>query len=134
MSAPEVKGWCPGAYKPMQSGDGLVVRVRPMAAQISAAQATGLAQAAQAHGNGFIDLTNRANLQIRGVSTDSYPALMADLDSMGYKRVILKSDQEPSSLLLVGLSGMVGMVRLCLKSLRRARARVMERLTAQFSL
>jgi precorrin-3B synthase len=83
MSAPEVKGWCPGAYKPMQSGDGLVVRVRPMAAQISAAQAAGLAQAAQTHGNGFIDLTNRANLQIRGVSTDSYPALMADLEALG---------------------------------------------------
>ena len=25
----EVKGWCPGALRPMQSGDGLIVRVRP---------------------------------------------------------------------------------------------------------
>ncbi|MEO1207882.1 MAG: precorrin-3B synthase, partial [Pseudomonadota bacterium] len=24
-----VKGWCPGALRPMESGDGLIVRVRP---------------------------------------------------------------------------------------------------------
>ena len=29
MSAFEIKGWCPGALRPMLSGDGLVVRVRP---------------------------------------------------------------------------------------------------------
>ena len=29
MSAPQVKGWCPGAHRPMMSGDGLVVRIRP---------------------------------------------------------------------------------------------------------
>ena len=28
MSAPIVQGWCPGAHRPMMSGDGLVVRVR----------------------------------------------------------------------------------------------------------
>ena len=29
MPAWEIKGWCPGALRPMQSGDGLVVRIRP---------------------------------------------------------------------------------------------------------
>ena len=29
MSAPVIQGWCPGALRPMMSGDGLVVRVRP---------------------------------------------------------------------------------------------------------
>ena len=28
-SKPVVQGWCPGAHRPMMSGDGLVVRVRP---------------------------------------------------------------------------------------------------------
>ena len=28
MSAPQVFGWCPGALRPMMSGDGLVVRLR----------------------------------------------------------------------------------------------------------
>ncbi len=29
MTGWEIKGWCPGALRPMQSGDGLVVRIRP---------------------------------------------------------------------------------------------------------
>ena len=82
MSAPIVQGWCPGAHKPMMSGDGLVVRVRPVAAEISSEQALGIATAAKEFGNGFIDLTNRANLQIRGVSQDSYPKLMEQLDTL----------------------------------------------------
>lgn len=79
MSEPIVQGWCPGAYKPMMSGDGLVVRIRPVAAEISPEQALGIAAAAKEFGNGFIDLTNRANMQIRGVSDEGYPQLMERL-------------------------------------------------------
>lgn len=68
MSDFAVQGWCPGALRPMRSGDGWVVRVRPRAACLTRAQALGLCDAALAHGAGLIDLTNRANLQIRGVS------------------------------------------------------------------
>lgn len=28
MSVPIIQGWCPGALRPMASGDGLVVRIR----------------------------------------------------------------------------------------------------------
>jgi len=90
MSAPAVKGWCPGAYKPMMSGDGLVVRIRPFAAEISSEQAIALGEMAKRFGNGFIDLTNRANLQIRGVSEEGYPALMEQLTSAG----LLDADQD----------------------------------------
>lgn len=84
MSAqPDVKGWCPGAYKPMISGDGLIVRVRPFYGRLDAEQMLGLCRAAQAYGNGFIDLTNRANLQIRGVSEADYTALLAALKGLG---------------------------------------------------
>ena len=34
MSAAAIKGWCPGALRPMQSGDGLVVRVRPFGGRV----------------------------------------------------------------------------------------------------
>jgi precorrin-3B synthase len=71
----EVKGWCPGALRPMQSGDGLIVRVRPQSATFSPDQLGVLADAARRFGNGHIDLTRRANLQIRGVSETSLPAL-----------------------------------------------------------
>lgn len=76
MSAAPVKGWCPGALRPMQSGDGLVVRVRPFGGRLDAAQAAGLAHLAERHGNGLIDVTSRANLQIRGVSESSHRLLL----------------------------------------------------------
>lgn len=83
MSAPEVKGRCPGALRPMMSGDGLVVRVRPRLARLTAAQAFGLAELADRFGSGLIDLTNRANLQIRGVAEDDHRALLSGLDGLG---------------------------------------------------
>ncbi len=79
----EVRGWCPGALRPMRSGDGWVVRIRPRRARLSRAQALGLCAAADAHGAGLIDLTNRANLQIRGVSEATLLPLqsaLAELD------------------------------------------------------
>ncbi|MTH79766.1 precorrin-3B synthase [Paracoccus aestuariivivens] len=79
MSASEIRGWCPGAHRPMMSGDGLVVRVRPPAGELTRRQASGLADAAERYGNGQIELTNRANLQVRGVSNDNYASLLSDL-------------------------------------------------------
>jgi precorrin-3B synthase len=79
MSAMAVKGWCPGALRPMQSGDGLVVRVRPFGGRLDAAQIAGLAHLAERHGNGLIDVTSRANLQIRGVSDTSHRLLLDGL-------------------------------------------------------
>src|SRR5579871_1173083 len=79
VSAVAVKGWCPGVWQPMRSGDGLVVRLRPRAGRIDAGQAAGIADLAERCGNGLIDLTNRANLQIRGVSETSHPSLIDGL-------------------------------------------------------
>lgn len=82
MSGYEIKGWCPGALQPMQSGDGLVVRVRPRRGVLSSQQALGLARAAAAHGNGLIDLTSRANVQLRGVTPKSHARLIEDLKAL----------------------------------------------------
>ncbi|SDH73303.1 precorrin-3B synthase [Bradyrhizobium sp. Rc2d] len=79
MSASAVKGWCPGALRPMRSGDGLVVRVRPFGGRLEAAQISGLAGLAERFGNGLIDVTSRANLQIRGVSDESHGPLLEGL-------------------------------------------------------
>lgn len=78
-----VKGWCPGALQPMESGDGLVVRIRPRMAELSQDQMRGIAVAALRHGNGVIELTARANLQLRGVTQSSHKGLIADLDALG---------------------------------------------------
>lgn len=83
MSGFEVKGWCPDAWRPMMAGDGLLVRVRPPLGRLTAAQAEGLCAAAIRHGNGQIDLTSRANLQLRGATEASWPELLADLQALG---------------------------------------------------
>ncbi|WP_170387432.1 precorrin-3B synthase [Ruegeria atlantica] len=82
MSAPIVQGWCPGAHRPMMSGDGLVVRVRPRLARLSKVQALGLCELADRFGNGTIDLTNRANLQLRGVQEADHQQLLAELAAL----------------------------------------------------
>ena len=64
-------GWCPGALRPMPSGDGSIVRVKPRGATLSPDQAVGVAAAASTFGNGALDLTSHANLQIRGASEAS---------------------------------------------------------------
>jgi precorrin-3B synthase len=83
MSAPQVRGWCPGAHRPMQSGDGLVVRVRPPLGEITPDQARGLADLADRHGNGILELTSRANLQIRGVTEATHDPLIDGLACLG---------------------------------------------------
>ena len=80
---PQIKGWCPGAHRPMMSGDGLVVRVRPFRAELDRDQTLGLCALAQRFGNGTLDLTSRANLQIRGVAGEDHAALLAELDGLG---------------------------------------------------
>lgn len=70
--AGQVRGWCPGAYRPMMSGDGLILRIRPRMGRLTRDQALGLCDVAQTHGNGIIDLTSRANLQLRGVAEASH--------------------------------------------------------------
>lgn len=79
---PVVQGWCPGAHRPMMSGDGLVVRVRPRLARLDAAQALGLCVLAERFGNGTIDLTNRANLQLRGVAEHDHQPLLKQLAAL----------------------------------------------------
>ncbi len=80
---PEVKGWCPGALRPMLSGDGWVVRLRARGGRLTAAQAAGIARLAKTCGNGVLDLSQRANLQLRGVREDRIAALTEGLDALG---------------------------------------------------
>lgn len=77
--SPRIKGWCPGAWRPMATGDGWLVRVRPPLGQLSRQQIMALCDAAETYGSGLIELTSRANLQLRGVTDESWPPLMAFL-------------------------------------------------------
>jgi precorrin-3B synthase len=75
----KVRGWCPSLHEPMASGDGLLVRVKPRGGVLPEAAAHAVAEAALRHGNGVIELTNRANLQIRGLSSASAVAFAREM-------------------------------------------------------
>ncbi|MEL7464818.1 MAG: precorrin-3B synthase [Pseudomonadota bacterium] len=83
MTAPAIRGWCPGAHRPMASGDGLILRVRPPFLGLTPCQARGLAEAATAFGDGWVELTNRANLQLRAVREDQLATVQETLELLG---------------------------------------------------
>ncbi|NOW45385.1 precorrin-3B synthase [Novosphingobium sp. SG751A] len=83
MSGFAIKGWCPDAWRPMATGDGLLVRIKPRLGRLSRDQALALCALAQTCGNGMIDITRRANLQIRGVSEANWPLLIVQLIEHG---------------------------------------------------
>jgi precorrin-3B synthase len=83
MAEPVIKGRCPGALRPMLSGDGWVVRVRPPAGRLLPQQASDMAQLALAYGNGVISLSARANIHLRGVTEHACGPLIEGLDAVG---------------------------------------------------
>ena len=78
----QVKGWCPGALRPMQSGDGLVLRIRARNGRLLPDQTRAIADLSARLGNGLIDLTNRANLQLRGLDQHGHERALATLAAL----------------------------------------------------
>lgn len=83
MSAPVIQGWCPGALRPMMSGDGLVVRIRARVGRLTPEDVRGIALLARRFGNGLIDLSARANVQLRGVTEATHAPLIDGLRALG---------------------------------------------------
>ena len=80
---PFVRGWCPTLYDPMQTGDGMLVRVKPPGARLALEAARALADAARRHGNGVIELTQRGNLQVRGLTEGTAAPFAAAMVAAG---------------------------------------------------
>ncbi|WP_018917387.1 hypothetical protein [Vreelandella zhanjiangensis] len=101
-TSPLIKGWCPGAWRPMETGDGWLVRVRPPLGQLSKVQVLALCDAAETFGNGLIELTSRANIQLRGVSESTWPLLMDFLMAHELVSADPTIEQQPQCLLAPG--------------------------------
>jgi len=96
---PRIKGWCPTITKPMLSGDGLLMRLSiesPLAPKIFKQ----IGDLAQAFGNGLVDLTQRGNLQIRGVRESGVHALQQAIAGLDF----LQSEEQPSIPQIIGTS------------------------------
>lgn len=64
---PVVRGWCPTAHAPMETGDGWIVRARIGCRSVLADQWAELADVAATCGNGLVEFTVRGNVQVRGI-------------------------------------------------------------------
>ena len=112
------KGWCPGVLRPMPSGDGFLVRLKLTAGELPAATATTIAALAAEHGNGGIDMTQRANLQLRGVREASLPELTRALDGLG----LIDASPEAEAVRNVLVSPLAGFDPWCADGRKIARA------------
>ena len=74
---------CPGLLRNVAARDGGVCRIKLPGGELSAAQAQMIADASERDAAGVIELTNRANLQLRGVRTGHEASLIAALVDAG---------------------------------------------------
>ena len=74
---------CPGLYRLAPARDGFICRVKLALGTLTAGQARAIAAAARRHGSGVIDITSRANLQIRGLAAQAGDALADELVAAG---------------------------------------------------
>jgi precorrin-3B synthase len=81
MTAVHVRRACPSLPAPMETGDGLLVRL-VVNAPIPLDAFIDLCAAARTHGNGTVEVSARGNLQVRGLTPLSAPGFAAALAAL----------------------------------------------------
>jgi precorrin-3B synthase len=80
--SPPRRGACPGILVPMMTGDGLLARLT-CDAPIPLGAFAALCEVSARDGNGGIEVTQRGNLQFRGLTTASAPDFARSVTSLG---------------------------------------------------
>ncbi|MFG1378994.1 precorrin-3B synthase [Xanthobacter autotrophicus] len=95
---PARRGACPAFLAPMETGDGLILRLVPAEGAISPDQLRGLARAATAFGNSMMEITARGSLQVRGLTAETVAPLQDAVLALGITpRLGLAIDISPLS-------------------------------------
>jgi precorrin-3B synthase len=81
-AAPVIRDACPSVHKPFAQLDGALVRIRVPGGVLISRQVRRISDAASAYGTA-VEITSRANLQIRGVSAGSHHLLVEELVAAG---------------------------------------------------
>jgi precorrin-3B synthase len=89
------RGECPTLARPMQTGDGLLARLRPIGNSLSIPELKGLAVAASRYGNGILEITARGSLQIRGLRADTVSDFESAVLAAGIRPEIGTSVETP---------------------------------------
>ncbi len=74
---------CPGLFCPTSAQDGLLARVRVPAGILHSAQMRLLASLSDSIGDAHIDITNRANVQLRGLAAPLSAKHLAQMQALG---------------------------------------------------
>ncbi len=77
------RGACPTLARPMQTGDGLLARLRPQGGSLTVRQCAHIARAAARCGNGLLEITARGSLQIRGLRPETVEPFAEAVDAAG---------------------------------------------------
>ncbi|MFM0100590.1 precorrin-3B synthase [Paraburkholderia nemoris] len=91
---------CPGLLRIVAARDGGICRIKLPGGELSALQAAVIAEVSELHAAGVVDLTNRANLQVRGVRSGHETALIAMLVDAGLGPIPAGGAVDASSVLL----------------------------------
>ena len=76
-----LNGWCPFGTIPYKAKDGLFLRIIPNKSYLSLEQSKCICEISKNYGNSKIDITNRGNLQIRGLKKDSVDKVVLILET-----------------------------------------------------
>ena len=83
-------GWCPFYNKAFLAKDGYLLRITPNNSSLSYDKAIYLCELSLSMGNGLLDLTNRGNIQIRGIKKPNIEKLSNELLS---KEITIENDK-----------------------------------------
>lgn len=81
MSRSFIRGACPRLSAPMETGDGLLARIVP-AGPMEIDACTKLCAAADAYGNGIMEISARGSVQVRGLTPMSAPLFAAAVEAL----------------------------------------------------
>lgn len=84
---------CPGIWQLAETKDGGLARLRLPGGSLAASQMLAIAAIAESFGNGLIDLTHRANLQIRGLDLRARDSVAAALTDRGMMADVAEADR-----------------------------------------
>ena len=83
---------CPGLFYSTAAQDGLLYRLRIPGGMINYNQFQAIADIADNYGSGYIDITNRANIQIREIKQDINTQVLENLQALGLASTNTKVD------------------------------------------
>ncbi|GAB1581873.1 precorrin-3B synthase [Phyllobacterium phragmitis] len=83
---------CPGLFRMTPARDGRICRVKLSCGRLSTEQARTAADVADRYGNGIIEITNRANLQLRGIAESDTDAVILALTEAGLGPLVPEGD------------------------------------------